>query len=59
MVLDTELGQQTMHCSHQPALGNRHYYLFGVCVSQHAWFDILEYTEEEQVVHCLRWGRND
>lgn len=35
----------------------KHYFLFDYLLTQGEWFSILDYSEEEQLVHVLKWGR--
>lgn len=44
---------------HCPSKVNQspNYYLFNTHLDQKEWFHILDYSEEEQLAHILRWGR--
>ena len=52
-----------LHNTHRPvsisSRGQATYAIFDVILTQTEWFRILGYTEEEQLVHCLKWGRYD
>ena len=53
-------GGYVFHSAREPARqtgSTRHYFLFDLMFSQGEWFDILDYTPEEQLMHVLKWGR--
>lgn len=52
-----------IHSGHRPASASRSrsadtYFLFDYEFTQGEWFYILDYSEEEQLEHILRWGRD-
>lgn len=48
-------GDYRPHSSEKPTYRNR-YCLFGAEITQHAWFRVLGYSPEEQLLHVLHWG---
>lgn len=56
----TKLGNGAFvaHSMLQPAVNN-YYFLFDIRIKQKHWFLITGMSEEEQVAHCLRWGKHD
>lgn len=55
---DLSVSTFVTHSGRVPASGFD-YYLFNLYIPQEMWFRILDYTEEEQLAHILKWGRHD